>query len=136
MSSKPMRIGVYIPKELAEEITRIMNEIGIDSVSKVVQEGLRLYIAEYRWRTEGDVVGAIGIIYDHEVGHVDEELTDLQHKYIDIIVSSLHIHLDLRNCLIIIIVRGLSKTIKKFLEDIEKIRGVKMVRLMLMSRQL
>lgn len=127
-------MGVYIPRELAEEVLRVMKEAGIDSVSKVVQEGLRLYVAEHSWRTGGEVVGALGVIYDHEVDHVDEELTDIQHKYLDTVVSSLHVHLDLESCLLIIVVRGSSKLIKALVEDLEKVRGVKTVRLMLMSK--
>lgn len=135
MAVKPLRIGVYIPSDLAEEVVKLMKEVGAESISKVVQEALRLYIVEHSWKTEGEVVGAIGILYDHEIEHVDENITDLQHKYLDTIVSSIHLHLDPRNCLLIVIIRGSSKTIKKFIEEVDRIKGVKMVRLMLMPKQ-
>lgn len=135
MTVRPLRIGVYIPSDLAEEVVKLMKEVGAESISKVVQEALRLYIVEHSWKTEGEVVGAIGILYDHEIEHVDENITDLQHKYLDTIVSSIHLHLDPRNCLLIVIIRGSSKTIKKFIEEVDKIKGVKMVRLMLMPKQ-
>lgn len=133
--AKPLRVGIYIPKDLSEKLTEIMKDLGIDTISRVVQESLRLYIAEHSWRIGGEVVGAVGILYDHEESHVDEELTDIQHRYLPIVISSTHVHLDQRNCLLIVIVKGLSNTIKEFISEIEKIKGVKLVRLMLMPKQ-
>lgn len=134
MSSKPLRVGVYIPSDLAERLSAVMKSSGVESLSKVVQEALRLYIAEHSWVTGEEVVGAIGVLYDHEAGHVDEELTDLQHKYMSVVVVSTHVHLDQRTCLLIVIVRGASTTIKELVNDLEKVRGVKVVRLMLIPK--
>ncbi|MEM1936254.1 MAG: CopG family transcriptional regulator [Thermosphaera sp.] len=127
-------MGVYIPGDLANEVSKIMRDAGINSISRVVQEGLRLYLAEHSWRVGGDVVGALGIVYDHEARDVDKELTDIQHKYLDIIVSSLHVHLDQRNCLLVVVVKGSSKAVKALVDEIERVEGVKVVRLALMSR--
>lgn len=132
--SKPLRVGIYIPKDLAERLSVIIKDLGVDSISKLVQEALRLYVAEHSWRIGGEVVGAIGVLYDHEVGHIDEELTDLQHKHMNTIIVATHVHIDQRNCLLIIIVKGSSETIKELISDIEKKRGVKVVRLMLIPR--
>ncbi|MEM4831930.1 MAG: hypothetical protein QW740_05840, partial [Sulfolobales archaeon] len=73
-------------------------------------------------------------VYDHEARDVDKELTDIQHKYLDIIVSSLHVHLDQRNCLLVVVVKGSSKAVKALVDEIERVEGVKVVRLALMSR--
>jgi len=133
-SGKPLRIGVYIPGELADRILEIMRITGIASISRVVQEALWLYVSEHSWKTEGEVVGAVGVLYDHEVKHSNEVLTDLQHRYMDVVVTATHIHVDERNCLLLIVVRGGSGRIKALVNDIENVDGVKMVRLMLMSR--
>jgi len=132
---KPLRVGVYIPKDLAEKLTEIMKDLGVDTISRVVQESVRLFIAEHSWRIGGEVVGAVGVLYDHEVDHVDEELTDVQHRFLPIVVSSIHVHLDEKNCLLVVIVKGSSNSIKELVNSIEKIKGVKLVRLMLMPKQ-
>ncbi|MCX8185266.1 MAG: hypothetical protein RMI56_01665 [Sulfolobales archaeon] len=131
---KSLKIGVYIPGELAGEIEKLMKNSGVESLSKIIQESLRMYIAEHSWVTEGDVVGALGVIYDHEVEHVDEEITNIQHKYLETVVSTLHIHLDLRHCLLIVSVRGCSRVVKALANELEKLRGVKLVRYMLMPK--
>ena len=132
---KPLRVGVYIPKDLAEKLTEIMKDLGVDTISRVVQESVRLFIAEHSWRIGGEVVGAVGVLYDHEVDHVDEELTDVQHRFLSIVVYSTHVHLDEKNCLLVVIVKGSSNSIKELVNSIEKIKGVKLVRLMLMPKQ-
>jgi len=131
---RSMKVGVYIPEDIVEKLSVIMREVGAESLSRVVQESIRLYIAEHSWRTHGDVVGAVGVLYDHEAGEVDEELTDVQHRFLQEVVSAIHVHLDERNCLLIVVVRGAASNIKELVGRIEKIKGVKLVRLMLMPK--
>lgn len=132
-SSEGARFGVYIPKDLAKDLEECMKRLGIESKSRLIQEALRLFIAEHRWRLGGRVVGAIGVIYSHEVPGADEELTDVQHKHLEVVVSTVHVHLDPENCMLIVIVRGESEEIRRLVEELNRIRGVKVVRLMLMS---
>jgi len=134
VGGKSMKVGVYIPEDLVGGLSAIMRELGVGSLSRVVQESLRLYMAEHSWRTHGDVVGAIGVLYDHEAGEVDEELTDAQHGFLQEVVSAIHVHLDERNCLLIIVVKGAASNVKELISKIEKIKGVKLVRLMLMPK--
>jgi len=108
----------------------------LGSKSKVIQEALRLFVIEQRWRlAEGKVAGILGVIYDHEVGHADEVLTDIQHKYLDTVISVMHIHLDLRNCMLAIAVRGSAERVRKLISEIEGVKGVKLVRPMLMASE-
>ena len=51
-------------------------------------------------------IGAIAMAYDHGVKGLEEELTDVQHHFEETICSSMHIHLDVDNCLEIIAVKG------------------------------
>lgn len=108
----------------------------LGSKSKVIQEALRLFVIEQRWRlAEGKVAGILGVIYDHEVGHADEVLTDIQHKYLDTVISVMHIHLDPRNCMLAIAVRGGAERVRKLISEIEGVKGVKLVRPMLMASE-
>ncbi len=130
---KGVRFGVYVPPDLAKDLNECMSKLGIKSKSQLVQEALRLFIAEHRWKLSGQVVGVIGVIYNHEVGEVDEKLTDIQHKYLDIVVGAFHLHLDRENCLLIIVVRGESSKIKSLLDELIKIKGVKTARPLLLA---
>ena len=130
---KGSKFGVYLPEDLLKELEECMKSIGIYSKSKVVQEALRLFIAEHRWRTRGYVAGVIGVLYNHNADHVDEELTDIQHRFLDVIISALHIHLDRERCMLIIAVRGDTERIKELMNEIASVKGVLLTRPLLLE---
>ncbi len=132
---KGSKFGVYIPEDLLRDLEACMKSMGIDSKSKVIQEALRLFITEHRWRASGYAAGVIGVLYNHDVGHVDEELTDIQHKFLDIIISALHIHLDRERCMLLIAVRGDTDRIKELINAISGLRGVLLTRPLLLEVQ-
>lgn len=131
----PKKFGVYLSDDLIEELEKYQRITGTKSKSRLVQEALRLLIAEHKWRTSGRAVGVVGVIYNHEVGHADEELTDIQHKYIDVIVSTVHVHLDEEKCMLAIIVRGDTNKIKDMLNKISRTRGVLLARPLLLEAE-
>jgi len=126
------KFGVYLTDELYEKLQEYVNKLGVRSKSKLLQEALRLFIVEHQWKLGGNVVGLIGIVYDHEYPDVDNRLTDVQHRYISLIVSTVHIHLDKRKCMLAIIVRGDAEKIRKLLNDLMNIRGVLLTRQILL----
>ena len=132
-STSPIRFGIYLPGELAEELEKIMRERGIRNRSRIVQEAIRMFVNEHKWRKHGRVCGVIGVVYNHEVSGVDEKLTDIQHEFLDTIVSTLHVHLDREKCLLAIVVRGESDRVKKLIGLLEGIKGVLLTRTMLLE---
>jgi len=128
-----IKFGVYIPEGLANDLEECMRELGIRNKSKLIQEALRSFIADNKWKFKGKAVGAIGVIYDHEVGEVDAELTDIQHNYLDIIVAALHLHLSERKCALYILVNGDSSKVRELTKEIMKVKGVELVKPLLLS---
>jgi CopG family nickel-responsive transcriptional regulator len=66
------------------------------------------------------VIGVIGVYYIHGKRHVDEELVEIQHEYLDIIISTQHIHLTKESCAEFIIVRGKISRIEELIRDLSK----------------
>lgn len=74
------------------------------------------------------------IHHDHEydsqpiyanIQQTDEILkNDIQHHFHDIIISTLHIHLEFEKCLEIIAVSGSYQRVKKLKDDLQKLRSV------------
>lgn len=128
-----VKFGVHIPDELKQDLDECMKALNINNKSLVVREALRLFIAEHRWRVGGLILGVIGVVYDHEAGDIDKQLTDIQHEHLREIIATLHIHVDRRNCMLVLALRGDSNRVKELLTQIIKLRGVKLVRPVLMS---
>ena len=131
MSGKGVsRISVSLPTDLLAEFDKTVAGMGYDR-SKAVQLSMRNFLTEYSWTHEakGIVAGTITIIYDHEVKGLEESLTDTQHAYGNIISSALHIHLDERNCFLVIAVKGQTKAIRNLAKELMRKRGIKQLKL-------
>ncbi len=127
------KFGIYVPEDLMRELEECMKSLGVRNKSLVFREALRLFISEHKWRAGGPILGVISVVYDHEVGEIDTKLTDIQHDYLNEIISALHIHVDRRNCMLILALKGDSERVNNLLKEIIKLKGVKLVRPALIS---
>ena len=127
------RISISIPPDLLQDFDKTIKDIGYDR-SKGIQIAMRDFLTERKWiyDKKGLVAGALTIIYDHEVKKLNEDLTDIQHHYHNIINSSMHIHLDKSNCLEIIAVKGDTDDIRELSKKL-MVRGVKQIKLSILS---
>jgi CopG family nickel-responsive transcriptional regulator len=99
--------------------------------SKAIQLAMRNFLTEYKWEHEEEcvVAGTMTIIYNHDVKGLEESLTDTQHLYRNIVNSTMHIHLDETNCLLVIAVKGEVKTIQNLTKELMSKRGKKQLKL-------
>ena len=126
-----MRIGVSLPANLLDRFDEIIAMRGYSSRSEGIRDSIRNYIIDYEWMSEqkGDRVGTITLIFDHSQRGLVDELTDIEHDYSKLIESSLHVHLDEKNCLEVILLRGESQDVKSIVEKMMALKGVKHVKL-------
>ena len=131
MDQELMRIGVSLPDNLLSRFDGIIEKRGYSSRSEGIRDAIRNYILHYEWmnEVEGDRIGIITLIYDHDQRGLVNSLTDLQHDYMDMIQSSVHVHLDHDNCLEIIMLKGEGKRVKEVAEKMMALKGVKHVKM-------
>ncbi|ASJ11914.1 nickel-responsive transcriptional regulator NikR [Thermococcus thioreducens] len=123
---KITRFGVSVPSELLEKFDRIITEKGYVNRSEAIRDMMRDFIVRHEWEEgDRDVAGTITIVYNHDEADVVKELLDLQHDYVDEIISSLHVHMDEHNCLEVVVVRGKATRIKEIAERLISLKGVK-----------
>ena len=56
---------------------------------------------------------------------MQETLTDIQHDHHDVILSTVHVHLDHHKCLEVLLVRGKAAVIRKIADELITAKGVK-----------
>ena len=124
------RFSVSLSPDLLNEFDEMSKRRGYDR-SKAVQLAMRNMLTEDMWKYEekGIAAGTITLIYDHETTGLEESLTDIQHLSREIIISTMHIHLDERNCLLVIAIKGEVKTIQNLAQDLISQRGIKQLKL-------
>ncbi len=121
-----MRFSISVPRSLAHQLDRMVREKGYHNRSLAVADMVRAHLVEHRQHVDDqDIAGTITLVYDHHQAHVQATLTDLQHDHHALIVSSLHVHLDHRNCLEVLVVRGKAALVKRIADELIAAKGVK-----------
>ncbi len=119
------RMGVSMNKDVVREFDSVIKNQNYPTRSKAFEDLARRAISENALtddRTE--VVGSIGIIYDHHKRQLLNKLTDIQHDYQDIILSSQHVHVAHDRCFETVIVRGEKRKVERLAAGIKSIKGV------------
>lgn len=132
---KVSRISVSVQPELLRKFDEASARVGYENRSKAMQAAMRGLITESKWMCEkmGVGVGAIALIYGHDVRGLEEEITDIQHDHGNTVISSMHVHLNEENCLEIIAVRGKAEEVKALSDQLKTKRGVKQLRLAIVT---
>lgn len=122
---KLIRFGVSLPKNLLEKFDRLIGAKNYTNRSEAIRDLIRQDLVSKQWREKGEVAGAITIIYNHHRRELLNKITDIQHDFQKMIISSQHIHLDHDNCLEIIAVRGNPNKVQKLADTLKAVKGVK-----------
>jgi len=121
-----VRFGVSLPRQLIEAFDRRIRAKGYRTRSEAIRDVIRDYLVEGEWeRHAGSVVGTITVVYEHGTRELTHLLTELQHEFHGAVCCSTHVHLDERNCLEVIIVRGTSRQVQAIADRLVSTRGVK-----------
>lgn len=120
-----VRFGVSLEKSLLDKFDRFIRERNYTNRSEAFRDMIRQELIKKEWVEGDDVAGAITLIYDHHRKDLLNKITDIQHNFQKLIISTQHIHLDHRNCLEIIAVRGNPSEVQKLMRLMKAIKGVK-----------
>jgi CopG family nickel-responsive transcriptional regulator len=135
MVEKVTRIGVSLEPELLEAFDRQVDRTGYTSRSEALRDLVRDSLVKEKRKADEEVIGSLTVLYDHDEAQTQKEFTDLQHEAQhrgDITVrATLHIHVDHRNCLEVIILEGRAGSLQAFSESLLALKGIKHGRLIL-----
>jgi CopG family nickel-responsive transcriptional regulator len=123
--SEIIRFGVSLEKTLLQRFDRLIRGRKYTNRSEALRDLIRKELVEIEWEEDRDVAGAITYVYDHHRRELLNRLTDLQHDYQQIIISTQHIHLDHDHCLEIVAVRGRAKRIRQLADALKAVKGVR-----------
>ena len=123
---KVTRFGVSIDTKLLRRFDKLLKKMGYKSRSEAFRDLIRERLVSEEWKAEKkETVGILALVFSHDTRELTETLTRIQHEYLDIIVSSTHIHLDHHNCLEVIILKGQNQLIKKISDKLLTTKNVK-----------
>ncbi len=124
-----VRFSVSLPGALARELDVMVAQKGYSNRSLALSDMIRAQLVEHQSEIGGEIAGTITLLFDHHKPSLQRLLTDMQHDHTDLIVSSLHVHLDHDNCLEVLVVRGDGQRVRALCDVLVGAKGVKHGRL-------
>ncbi len=123
--SNVARFGVSMSETLLNQFDQLVQARGYANRSEAIRDLVRDALVVKEWEEgEGEVAGTITLVYDHHTAGLNDTLTELQHEYHHLIISTLHVHLGEHNCLETLIVRGSPQEAKKLADQLISLKGI------------
>ena len=120
-----VRFGVSIDRELLESFDRKIVLKGYANRSEAIRDLIRNQLVEMEWSNDDEeVAGTITLVYDHHVRGLNDLLLELQHDYVELIVSTMHVHLAHDRCLEVLLIKGPAGEAKDVANRLLAIKGV------------
>lgn len=120
-----IRFGISLEKDLSKKFDKCIKRKGYSNRSEAIRDLIRQDLVDQAWQEGKEIAGAITLIYDHHKRELMNKITDIQHDYHHVIMSSQHIHLDHDNCLEIVAVKGDPQEVEKLANKLKVVKGVK-----------
>lgn len=120
-----VRFGISIDGKLLEKFDEYIEKKGYVSRSEAVRDLIRNALIEESVGEDKEVFGTITIVFDHHQKELEDKLTDIEHKHLENIISSLHVHIDHHHCMETIVVKGKASEIRELADRIISQKGVK-----------
>jgi CopG family nickel-responsive transcriptional regulator len=129
------RFTISLSESLAKEFDDLIRKKGYQNRSETVRDMLRDLLKSDRLeRQEAPYcVAALSYVYNHHARDLAERLTNLQHQHHDLVLSTMHVHLDHDNCLEVLLIKGPAAKVQRLANSIISTKGVKHGRLTISS---
>jgi len=129
-----LRTGVAIDSDLLKRFDRYIRNEGYENRSEAIRDLIRDRLNQSGLKLDtAFVVGTITLIYNHHSRLLPDRLMELQHEYHDLIISTVHSHLDHDMCLEAVVVRGVLKRVQELADRLISIKGVQHGKLVMSS---
>ena len=122
---KLARFGVSLDEELLGPFDELCRQKGYSTRSEAIRDLLRGALAQAAFGSGRSLGGILTLLFDHHKHDLSRRLTSLQHAAHDLILTTMHVHLDHSNCLEVLILKGDNERVRELSQKLISCRGVK-----------
>ncbi len=119
------RFSVSLEEDLLEKFDDYISSHGYSNRSEAIRDLIRTTLVNEEWEQDSEVVGVVTLVYNHHQSQLQERITEIQHRFYQLITSTTHVHMDHHNCLEVTIVKGKASLVRELAEGLIALRGVK-----------
>jgi CopG family nickel-responsive transcriptional regulator len=121
------RISISLESTLLDAFDRSSEAKGYATRSEAIRDLIRDRLVREEaaaGRPGTEQVAVVTLVYDHHARELASRLIDKQHHHHDVVVSTLHVHLGVRHCLEVSVLRGSPEEVRHLGEDLLATKGV------------
>jgi CopG family nickel-responsive transcriptional regulator len=121
------RITITLDDELVEQFETFLDKQGYNNRSEAIRDLIRERLTRFephQFKTR-NCFATLTYVYDHHERDLSARMTEISHAHHDLIVSTLHVHLDHNNCLETAVLRGAIARVKAFADSVIAQPGVR-----------
>jgi CopG family nickel-responsive transcriptional regulator len=119
------RVSISLENALLEAFDQLIAHKGYATRSEAIRDLIRdRLIREGTKDQKGEQVAVVTMVYDHHARELASRLIDKQHHHHDLVVSCLHVHLGVRHCLEVSVLRGPGEEVTHLGEELLATKGV------------
>jgi CopG family transcriptional regulator, nickel-responsive regulator len=131
--SSLQRFSVSVEKDILNLIDRQVRSRAYPNRSDALRAIIRAHAAQQEAAGQGEVLGILGVVYDHHKPNLVNRMLHAQHDTAAKILGAQHHHLDHRHCVESILARGKARDLDHLQKSIQRIRGIKYASLLILS---
>jgi CopG family transcriptional regulator, nickel-responsive regulator len=129
------RFSVSLPPQLVHDFDDSWKNTGYENRSKAAHDAFRAFITENKWTHEEneEIAGTITLLYYIDKPGLLSHIVEAQHKFENVVLSSMHLHLTKNKCMEIVAVKGKAADVKSLSQELMIRKGVKQLKLTVMA---
>ncbi|MBV6417059.1 MAG: Nickel-responsive regulator [Steroidobacteraceae bacterium] len=121
------RVTISLDDELARAFDRLIAQQGYENRSEAVRDLIRRRLDREALDQgpRGHCVASLSYVYNHHARDLAERLAERQHAHHDLVVATMHVHLDHENCLESAVLQGPVKSVRALAASLTAEPGVR-----------
>src|SRR5579885_3042880 len=120
-----VRFSVSLEGALLGEFDRYVRDGKFATRSEAIRQLLRQTLTREAWDADAqEMTATLTLVYDHHKSNLVEKLIEVQHRHGEMVVATLHVHLDHDHCMEVIVLRGKGSRLRELAAELRGLKGV------------
>ncbi len=120
-----VRFSVSLESDLLQDFDHFVKDGKFATRSEAIRQLLHQTLTRDAWEADSqELTATFTLVYDHHKSNLVEKLIDVQHKHGELVIATLHIHLNHDHCMEVIVLRGKGSKLRKLAAELRGLKGV------------
>jgi CopG family nickel-responsive transcriptional regulator len=122
-------ISISLNDTILEEMEKSQDPLGFSGRSELIRAAVRMFLAEMK--TQSELSGRInGILITSHSQDTEHFVTNVKHKFEDIITTQIHSRLENGKCLEVFILEGMAERANQMVKSLQTHKNIDYVKLL------